>query len=104
MKASVSLWSADLMDVGTALDRLMGVVDRFPVGRHFVSDSLIRLDLVRKVRGRMGNIVDMYLGVAEVGRWRPSGRSRRALGSRSTRPTRWSPYENSSCSWMESWS
>lgn len=72
MKASVSLWSADLMDLGAALDRLTGVADAFHVDvmdGHFVPDLLFGPNFVRAVRGRTRSVVDVHLIVAEADRW-----------------------------------
>ena len=55
MKATVSLWSADLLDVGAAIDRLTGVADAFHVDvmdGPFVPDLLFGPDFVRAVRKR----------------------------------------------------
>lgn len=72
MKASVSLWSADLMDVGAALDRLTGVADGFHIdvmdGR-MVPELLFGPDFVRAVRGRTSGVVDVHLIVAEADKW-----------------------------------
>lgn len=72
MKAAVSLWSADLMEVGAALDRLTGVADAFHIDvmdGHLVPDLLFGPDFVRAVRGRTRGVVDVHLIVAEAGRW-----------------------------------
>jgi ribulose-phosphate 3-epimerase len=55
MKAAVSLWSADLLEVGAALDRLTRVADAFHVDvmdGHFVPDLLFGPDFARAVRKR----------------------------------------------------
>ena len=72
MKAAVSLWSADLLEVGAALDRLTGVADAFHVDvmdGHFVPDLLFGPDFVRAVRKRTRGVVDVHLIVSEAVRW-----------------------------------
>jgi ribulose-phosphate 3-epimerase len=72
MKAAVSLWSADLMEVGAALDRLTGVADAFHVDvmdGHFAPDLLFGPDFVRAVRKRTRGVVDVHLIVSEADRW-----------------------------------
>lgn len=72
MKAAVSLWSADLMEVGAALDRLTGVADAFHVDvmdGHFAPDLLFGPDFVRAVRGRTEDVVDVHLIVSGADRW-----------------------------------
>lgn len=72
MKASASLWSADLLHVGAALDRLSDVVDGFHIdvmdGQR-VQDLLFGPDFVRAVRGGTESVVDVHLIVAEADRW-----------------------------------
>ena len=72
MKAAVSLWSADLLEVGAALDRLTGVADAFHVDvmdGHFAPDLLFGPDFVRAVRKRTRGVVDVHLIVSEADRW-----------------------------------
>lgn len=72
MKVSVSLWSADLMEVGSAVDRLTGVVDGFHVDvmdGHFAPNLSFGPDFVCALRGRTDAVVDVHLVVAEADRW-----------------------------------
>ena len=72
MKAAVSLWSADLLEVGAVLDRLTGVADAFHVDvmdGHFAPDLLFGPDFVRAVRKRTRGVVDVHLIVSEADRW-----------------------------------
>ncbi len=72
MKAAVSLWSADLLDVGAALDRLTGVADAFHVDvmdGHEVPVLLFGPDFVKAVRKRTRGVVDVHLIVSEADRW-----------------------------------
>ena len=72
MKAAVSLWSADLLDVGAALDRLTGVADAFHLDvmdGHFVPVLLFGPDFVRAVRKHTRGVVDVHLIVSEADRW-----------------------------------
>jgi ribulose-phosphate 3-epimerase len=72
MKASVSLWSADLMEVGTTVDRLTGVADGFHVDvmdGQFAPSLLFGPDFVRALRGRTDAVLDVHLVVAEADRW-----------------------------------
>jgi ribulose-phosphate 3-epimerase len=72
MKTSVSLWSADLLDVGRYMDRVEAVVHGFHIdvmdGR-FVPELLFGPDFVRAVAGRTRRLVDVHLMVADADRW-----------------------------------
>ncbi len=72
MRTSVSLWSADLLDIGAAMERVEPVVDGFHIDvmdGHFVPELLFGPDLVRAVRGRTRQLVDVHLMVADADRW-----------------------------------
>src|SRR4028119_383195 len=71
MKAAVSLWSADLLEVGAALDRLTGVADAFHVDvmdGHFAPDLLFGLGCVGGARApsRRGAAPVPLTGVADA--------------------------------------
>lgn len=72
MRTSVSLWSADLLDVGAAIDRVEEVVAGFHIdvmdGR-FVPELVFGPDFVRAVHSRTHRLVDVHLMVEEADRW-----------------------------------
>ncbi|GAA2755090.1 ribulose-phosphate 3-epimerase [Actinopolymorpha rutila] len=72
MEAYVSLWSADLLDLGTAVDRLTGVADGFHLDvfdGHAVPDLLFGPDLVAALRARTDALLDVHLMVARPDDW-----------------------------------
>jgi len=72
MKTSASLWSADLLAMGAAMDRLENVVDGFHIDvmdGHFAPELVFGPDFVRAVRGRTRRLVDVHLMVADADRW-----------------------------------
>ncbi len=72
MRVSVSLWSADLLALGVAMDRVEHVVDGFHIdvmdGR-FAPELVFGPDVARAVRGRTRRLVDVHLMVEEADRW-----------------------------------
>lgn len=72
MRTSVSLWSSDLLDVGTAMKRVEEVVAGFHIdvmdGR-FVPELVFGPDFVRAVHGRTRRLVDVHLMVEDADRW-----------------------------------
>ncbi|MFD2082323.1 ribulose-phosphate 3-epimerase [Actinopolymorpha cephalotaxi] len=72
MEAYVSLWSADLLDLGAAVDRLAGVADGFHLDvfdGHAVPDLLFGPDLVAALRDRTDATLDVHLMVARPDDW-----------------------------------
>jgi ribulose-phosphate 3-epimerase len=73
MKASVSLWSADQLDLGGAVDALDGRVDGFHMDvmdGHFVPELLFGVDAVRAVSARARfSPVDVHLMVTDADAW-----------------------------------
>jgi ribulose-phosphate 3-epimerase len=72
MQAHVSLWSADLLDVGSAIDAVGGDVDGFHVDvmdGHYVPELLFGPDFVRAVCTRTTVPVEVHLMVTEADRW-----------------------------------
>lgn len=72
MEAYVSLWSADLLDLGTAVDRLAEVADGFHLDvfdGHAVPDLLFGPDLVAALRARTDALLDVHLMVARPDDW-----------------------------------
>jgi ribulose-phosphate 3-epimerase len=70
--AYVSLWSADLLALGEAVDRLSAVVDGFHVDvfdGHNVPDLLFGPDLVAALRRRTGALLDIHLNVTDPDHW-----------------------------------
>lgn len=73
MRASVSLWSADQLALGAAVDALDGVADGFHIdvmdGR-FAPHLLFGPETVRAVAGRARrSLVDVHLVVEDADRW-----------------------------------
>ena len=73
MRASVSLWSADQLALGAAVDALDGRVDGFHVDvmdGHFGPDLLYGPETVRALAGRARrSLVDVHLVVDDADRW-----------------------------------
>jgi len=70
--AYVSLWSADLLDVGRAVDVVDAVADGFHVDvfdGHHVDDLLFGPDFVRALRRRTARPIDVHLNVDDPDRW-----------------------------------
>jgi ribulose-phosphate 3-epimerase len=70
--AYVSLWSADLLDVGRAVDLVDAVADGFHVDvfdGHNVDDLLFGPDFVRALRRRTARPIDVHLNVDDPDRW-----------------------------------
>ena len=66
MKAYVSLWSADLLAIGEAVDLIADHVDGFHVDvfdGHNVPDLLFGPDFVAALRARTGALIDGHLNV-----------------------------------------
>ena len=73
MKASVSLWSADQLDLGHAVDALDGHVDGFHMDvmdGHFVPELVFGVDAVRAVAARAWRSpVDVHLMLTDADAW-----------------------------------
>ncbi|MET9018614.1 ribulose-phosphate 3-epimerase [Actinopolymorpha sp. NPDC004070] len=72
MQAYVSLWSADLLDLGAAVDRLAEVADGFHLDvfdGHAVPDLLFGPDVVAALRDRTDGLLDVHLMVARPDDW-----------------------------------
>ena len=72
MKAYVSLWSADLLALGAAVDLLGDVVDGFHLDvfdGHDVQDLLFGPDLVAALRQRTSAVLDVHLNVTDPDYW-----------------------------------
>lgn len=72
MQAYVSLWSADLLDVGRAVDLVSGVADGFHVDvfdGHNVDDLLFGPDFVAALRSRTTLPLDIHLNVTDPDHW-----------------------------------
>jgi ribulose-phosphate 3-epimerase len=72
VEAYVSLWSADLLDLGTAVDRLAEVADGFHLDvfdGHAVPDLLFGPALVSALRARTDALLDVHLMVARPDDW-----------------------------------
>jgi ribulose-phosphate 3-epimerase len=68
----VSLWSADPLDVGRAVDLVEAVADGFHVDvfdGHNVDDLLFGPDFVRALRRRTARPIDVHLNVDDPDRW-----------------------------------
>jgi ribulose-phosphate 3-epimerase len=74
MLAYVSLWSADLLALGEAVDRLAEVADGFHVDvfdGHNVRELLFGPDLVAALRARTTTLLDVHLNVSDPDFWAP---------------------------------
>jgi ribulose-phosphate 3-epimerase len=72
VKAYVSLWSADLLDVGRAIDLVAPVADGFHLDvfdGHNVDELLFGPDFVAAVRARTDLLLDVHLNVADPDHW-----------------------------------
>jgi ribulose-phosphate 3-epimerase len=72
MQAYVSLWSADLLALGDAVDRLDGHTDGYHVDvfdGHNVRDLLFGPDLVAALRRRTAATIDVHLNTTEPDYW-----------------------------------
>ena len=72
MQAYVSLWSADLLDVGRAVDLVADVADGFHVDvfdGHNVDELLFGPDFVSALRGRTTLPIDVHLNVTDPDHW-----------------------------------
>ena len=72
MKSFVSLWSADLLDLGRAIDLVEPAADGFHLDvfdGHNVDDLLFGPDLVAAVRRRTRLPVEVHLNVADPDHW-----------------------------------
>ncbi|MCL5946755.1 MAG: ribulose-phosphate 3-epimerase [Chloroflexi bacterium] len=72
MKTSVSLWSADLLDVGAAIACVEAEVAGFHIDimdGHFVPELTFGPDFVRAVAKRTHRLVDVHLMVGDAERW-----------------------------------
>jgi ribulose-phosphate 3-epimerase len=74
MLAYVSLWSADLLALGDAVDRLGEVADGFHIDvfdGHNVPELLFGPDLVAALRARTTTLLDIHLNVSDPDFWAP---------------------------------
>jgi len=74
MLAYVSLWSADLLALGEAVDRLGEVADGFHLDvfdGHNVPELLFGPDLVAALRVRTTTLLDVHLNVSDPDFWAP---------------------------------
>ncbi|HUY60126.1 MAG TPA: ribulose-phosphate 3-epimerase [Solirubrobacteraceae bacterium] len=73
MRAYVSLWSADLLDLGSAVDRLDAHVEGFHLDimdGHFVRELLFGADTVQALSRRASaGLVDVHLMVTNADQW-----------------------------------
>jgi ribulose-phosphate 3-epimerase len=72
MLAYVSLWSADLLALGEAVDRLGEVADGFHIDvfdGHNVPELLFGPDLVAALRARTTTLLDIHLNVSDPDFW-----------------------------------
>jgi ribulose-phosphate 3-epimerase len=72
MLAYVSLWSADLLDLGTTVDEIGGLADGLHVDvfdGHNARELLFGPDLVAALRRRTGALLDVHLNVEEPHFW-----------------------------------
>lgn len=91
MQSFVSLWSADLLDVGHAIDLTESEADGFHIDvmdGHYVSGLLFGPDFVRAVCQRTTRPVEVHLMVTDPDRWiepfADAGCARMAVHSDST--------------------
>jgi ribulose-phosphate 3-epimerase len=74
MLAYVSLWSADLLALGEAVDRLGEVADGFHLDvfdGHNVPELLFGPDVVAALRARTTTLLDVHLNVSDPDFWAP---------------------------------
>jgi ribulose-phosphate 3-epimerase len=74
MLAYVSLWSADLLALGEAVDQLAEVADGFHLDvfdGHNVRELLFGPDLVAALRARTTVLLDVHLNVSDPDFWAP---------------------------------
>jgi ribulose-phosphate 3-epimerase len=74
MKAYVSLWSADLLNVGADIDRVGEVADGFHIDitdGQLTPQLLFGPDFVAAVRARTGRLIDVHLMVRDADVWVP---------------------------------
>jgi ribulose-phosphate 3-epimerase len=74
MLAYVSLWSADLLALGEAVDRISHVADGFHIDvfdGHNVPELLFGPDLVAALRARTTTLLDIHLNVSDPDFWAP---------------------------------
>ena len=72
MQAYVSLWSADLLDIGRAVDLVAGVADGFHLDvfdGHNVDELLFGPDFVGALRRRTPLPLDVHLNVSDPDHW-----------------------------------
>jgi ribulose-phosphate 3-epimerase len=72
MQAYVSLWSADLLDVGRAVDLVAGSADGFHIDvfdGHNVDELLFGPDFVAALRRRTTLPIDVHLNVTDPDHW-----------------------------------
>ena len=72
MKAYVSLWSADLLQLSSAVDVLSGVADGFHLDvfdGHNVRELLFGPAHVAALRGRTRELIDVHLNVVDPDYW-----------------------------------
>ena len=72
MQACVSLWSADLLDIGRAVDQVAGVADGFHIDvfdGHNVDELLFGPDFVSALRRRTSLPLDVHLNVTDPDHW-----------------------------------
>jgi ribulose-phosphate 3-epimerase len=72
MQAYVSLWSADLLDVGRCVDLVAARADGFHIDvfdGHDVDELLFGPDFVAAVRARTDRLLDVHLNVTDPDHW-----------------------------------
>ena len=70
--AYVSLWSADLLALGEAVDRVAEVADAFHIDvfdGHNAPELLFGPDVVAALRARTGTLLDVHLNVTDPDYW-----------------------------------
>jgi ribulose-phosphate 3-epimerase len=74
MLAYVSLWSADLLALGEAVDRIGHIADGFHIDvfdGHNVPELLFGPDVVAALRARTTTLLDVHLNVSDPDYWAP---------------------------------
>ena len=114
-RASVSLWSADQLALGAAVDALDGHVDGFHIDvmdGHFAPDLLYGPATVQAVAARARrSLVDVHLVVEDADRWiapfaeAGAGCSRCTPSAAPTRRPRWRRSRRAACApaWRSGW-